>query len=251
MRIFGFLGAGIFSTVSLVLGIRLLLLWRRTRKLPELLIGAAFLLEGVLTNILNALERSVARFPPSLAGPIHTGLNLASAAGAVCVALVAWKVFRPSDRWAPAVVGLCAILLAAYTVDSLTPHDGLYGPRNLAWWWASVGARAGAHGWVGGEGLRYQSMMRRRLRFGLADPVVANRMGLWACGGIAIAVLWVGVGIARTVAGPNGLQSPATLLFVAVMGVVASITNWLVFLPPYSYIERIRRRASLAVPTRG
>jgi hypothetical protein len=250
VRIFGFLGAGIFSVVSLVLGVRLLFLWRRTHKLPELLIGSAFLLEGVLTNVLNALERSHA-LSPSLAGPIHAGLNLTSATGAVCVALVAWKVFRPNERWAPLAVGLCAVLLAAYTVDSLTPRAGLYGPRNLGWWWASVVARSGAHAWVGVEALRYQRMMRRRLRFGLADPVVANRMGLWACAGIAIAVLWLGVGLARTVAGAEGVQSPPTLLFVAVMGVVASITNWLVFLPPHSYVEWIRRRASLAVPAAG
>jgi hypothetical protein len=96
------------------------------------------------------------------------------------------------------------------------------------------------------EALYYYSLMRRRMRLGLADPVVADRMRLWGWAGNAIALLWLGVGVARTIGGPGGINHPVTLLFIAVMGFVASVTNWLVFLAPPAYRRRVERRAARA-----
>jgi hypothetical protein len=212
--ILAYAGVGAFVLVSLVIGVRLLLLWRRTRKLPELVIGLSFLCEGVLTNVFNVAEKFSGRLPERCLGPIHIG-----------------------------VVVACVVAMAAYSVDCAFPHDGVYGPRNLWWWWMAILFRAGAHGWMGLEAFLYHRLMRRRLRLGLADPVVADRMWLWSVAGTAIAILWLGAGVARTVGGAAGLQHPLTLQFIAVLGLLSAITNWLVFVPPRAYVRRIERRA--------
>ena len=242
----GVLGAAAFALVSLVLGVGLLLMWRRTRKIPELLIGLTFLFEGVLSNTCNVLERFHARFPPEWWGPIHMGSVVSSCAAAICCAIAAWRIFRPKRAWARALTAFCIVLLAAYTLDSALPRPGEPGPRNLTWWWIGIIPRAGAHAWMGVEAFLYQRMMRRRLRLGLGDPVVANRMWLWSCAGAATSILWLGVGVARTVGGAGGLQQPATLLFIAVLGLITSACNWLVFQPPRAYLAMIERRAAEA-----
>jgi hypothetical protein len=244
---FGVVAAVGFSVVGVALGLRLLLLWRRTRKLPELLIGLAFVFEAVISNSLNILEKFHARLGAEWRGPVYSGIVLSSCAAAVCIAIGAWRVFRPRKTWPRVVIAVVVVLLLVYSLDTMTPHNGEYGPRNLAWWWMAILSRAGAHAWMGGEAYSYQARMRRRLRLGLGDPVVANRMWLWACAGAATAMLWLGVGIARTVAGAPGVQHPLTLLHISLMGSVAAVTNWLVFLPPGPYLRWIKRRAARAV----
>jgi hypothetical protein len=244
--ILAYAGVAIFAVVSLVIGVRLLLLWRRTRKLPELLIGLSFLLEAVFTNVLNLLEKFVHRFPPWMERPIHIGVVVTACGAAVCLAIGAWKVFRPRQAWARNLVIACVAALTAYSIDSAFPHQGVYGPRNLAWWWVAIFFRAGAHAWMGLEAFLYQRTMQRRVRLGLGDPVVADRMWLWSLAGAATTVLWLVAGVARTVGGAAGLQHPLTLEVIALMGFVASITNWLVFMPPQAYVRRVERRAAAA-----
>jgi hypothetical protein len=236
-------GVAAFALVSLVIGVRLLLLWRQTRKVPELVIGLSFLFEAVLTNLLNLLEKFVHRFPAFWHGPIHIGVVVSACAAAVCLAIGAWRIFRPRESWARALVIVCVAALTAYSVDTAFPHAGVYGPRNLAWWWLAVLCRAGAHAWMGLEAFLYQRTMQRRVRLGLGDPVVADRMWLWSLAGAATTLLWLGAGVARTLGGAAGLQHPVTLEFIAAMGLVASVTNWLVFMPPQAYVRRIMRRA--------
>jgi hypothetical protein len=241
--ILAYAGVGAFVLVSLVIGVRLLLLWRRTRKLPELVIGLSFLCEGVLTNVFNVAEKFSGRLPERWLGPIHIGVVVSGCVGAVLLSIGAWRVFRPREAWARFLVVACVVAMAAYSVDCAFPHDGVYGPRNLWWWWMAILFRAGAHGWMGLEAFLYHRLMRRRLRLGLADPVVADRMWLWSVAGTAIAILWLGAGVARTVGGAAGLQHPLTLQFIAVLGLLSAITNWLVFVPPRAYVRRIERRA--------
>jgi hypothetical protein len=245
--ILAYVAVAVFALVSLAAGIRLLLLWRQTHKLPELLIGLTFLLEAVLTNVLNLVEKFSSRLPEWLQGPIHFGVVSSGCAAAVCLAIGSWRIFRPHARWARNLVVLCIVVLTAYTVDASIPHEGHYGPRNLVWWWAGVLGRAGAHAWMGFEALLYARQMDRRLRLGLADPVVANRMWLWSVGGAATTLLWLGAGVARTVGGAAGLQHPVTLQFIAAMGLITALTNWLIFLPPRAYVRRIERRNAAPV----
>ena len=243
--ILAYAGFGVFVVVSLVIGIRLLLLWRRTRRLPELLIGLSFLLEGVITNVTNVLGRYSDEWPDARAA-IHVTVVVSACVGAACLAVGAWRVFRPHERWARNLLILCLAGLGAYAVDSSLPHGGVYGPRNLAWWWIGVSFRAAAHGWMSLEAFLYSRMMARRARLGLGDPVVADRMWLWSVGGLASTLIWLAAGVARTVGGPAGLQEPLTLGFIGAMGLVSSAASWLAFLPPDAYLRTIERRAAKA-----
>ena len=58
-ELLGLLGFGTFLTVSVVVGTRLLLLARRTRKLPELAIGLNFILAGAVGYALLLAAESM------------------------------------------------------------------------------------------------------------------------------------------------------------------------------------------------
>ena len=247
MLILAYIAVVVFALASLVIGTRLLHMWWRTRKLPELLIGLAFLLEAFFTNVLNALEKFSHGWPDLGQASLRFGVVASGCAAAVCLAVGAWRVFRPRDAWARHLTWLCVALMVAYTVDTCFVHHGPRGPRNLAWWWASILGRAGSHAWMGGEAFLYARQMQRRIRLGLADPVIADRMFLWSYAGAATTLLWLGAGVARTLGGAAGLQHPATLQFIAAMGIVATVTNWLVFMAPQAYIQGVRRRAARLV----
>jgi hypothetical protein len=53
------LGMLAFLLTSLAVGVRLLLLWRRTRELPELTIGLAFVLAGFAGGVLIQLGKAL------------------------------------------------------------------------------------------------------------------------------------------------------------------------------------------------
>jgi hypothetical protein len=99
--------------------------------------------------------------------------------------------------------------------------------------------------WASGESLHYYGMLRRRLRLGLADPVVANRFLLWGVG--------AGVGgcisaslIATTAAGTDVHNDPLPQLLLSISGIVGPITRYLGFMPPARYLDFIRRRTKRA-----
>ena len=93
------LGLGvIFQLLAcVVVGMRLILLWRRTRLLPELAFGVAFLSLGALGYPLSIVARM------GLAGEAGEIL-LSVALGAQNLAAISllvgtWRIFRPLERW--------------------------------------------------------------------------------------------------------------------------------------------------------
>ena len=81
--------------------------------------------------------------------------------------------------------------------------------------------------------------MRRRVRIGIGDPLVANRFLLWGIGTLAtllVALLYIGMQLR------GHYELPASLIGVSSTLVLASaIAEWLAFLPPRSYRERFAR----------
>jgi hypothetical protein len=84
--------------------------------------------------------------------------------------------------------------------------------------------------------------MRKRVKLGLADPVVADRMRLWGFGigtGASIQVVFStleSMGVEMTGA--------TSVVFVGPMGVIASAFIYLAFLPPKAYLQRVQARAA-------
>jgi len=231
----------LFVAVSLFLGIRLLVLASRTRRLPELAIGVNFLLAGALGYSLLIAAESLRVLGPWSGIGSFAGVTAISI-GAFVIALFSQRVFRPGSRASHAALLALALWLALGVAGSWPLHVrgetegfGVW----LGHWAPNLGMLL-AYAWSSVEPSRYAVLMRRRERIGFGDPLIANRMLLWAVGTGAIA----GVAALHLVAQLFGhYELPQSLLgIVSSLVLVTALTEWLAFFPPPVY----RRRFSTA-----
>lgn len=233
-----------FVAVSALLGVRLLLLARRTRALPELALGIAFLLVGALGYPLGLLSAAQAA-PEPLARAGFALSNLAVAVGSAAVFVFTRVVFRPDARWARALVSLAAGLLAAQAAfgvaRALRGDPASFGVPDLGFSLRQA-LTAFSYGWTAVEALRYHALLRRRLVLGLAEVALVNRFALWAIAGAgAFSGSAVMSGVSLTGAAP--WEDPLALSAVGLGGVVAAVCAALAFMPPRAYLAWLRRRA--------
>ena len=220
-------------------GARLLVLASRTRALPEASLGIALLL---IVGVGYALHI----FPMALGLDVAVA-STAAAVGIACMVVgwsatwvFTWRVFRPESRTA-LVVSLVAIatLLVSGAIQSvrIASEDQLRLASSDPTWTAIRLCALSVYVWCGVESTRYWSMLKKRVRLGLADPVVANRFLLWA---VVMGVSFANVvvpALAALVGAPD--ESPAMRLWIAVTGFVCTVALYLAFFPPRAYRERI------------
>ena len=108
--------AGFFTllliAIGWVIGLRLLLLARRTRGIPELTIGLGVLLIGGFAYPLAATSNALFESHP-LASRICVILSGTLAhAGVASHSVFTWKVFRPSALWARVLMGSAVAAVA-------------------------------------------------------------------------------------------------------------------------------------------
>ncbi|HBZ72491.1 MAG TPA: hypothetical protein DEP35_23240, partial [Deltaproteobacteria bacterium] len=184
MQLLAAVGGLSFVAASLVVGLRLLLLSRRTREFPEFAIGLGLLLMGGIGYPMTASARMV----PSLSDEVRTAIFAFSFSlnwiGTVLMALFNLRVFRPKETWARGfVVAIALSLLASFAFESFSPGLRAAALRDeglgLRLYMATMGIPLA---WAAYESLRYWELLRKRVRLGLADPVVADRMRLWGIG---------------------------------------------------------------------
>lgn len=236
---------GLLITLGMaLLSLRLLRVFWRTRRLPELLVAIYFL----AAPIGISLAIRIPRFDPQYAAALRaTAAALFSSAGAAFL-LFAWCAFRPQERWAKALAwGGCAGLAAAWAAGVATgsfaqdSSPWLRLPPYLSYLWVFV------------ESLRCHLLMRRRERLGLADPVLVNRFLLFAIftGGVAvISVLGVASALAVDLGGSgfreeNSFANPIVLAATRVIALPIAVSLWLTFLAPARYQAWLRQRAVL------
>jgi hypothetical protein len=249
---------GILSLVLMALsgagvGFRLLALGRRTGQQPELLMGLGLVLVAVLGGPLAFLGRLPA-WVGTPAGDVVFAAGLAAVqTGIALFGVFTWLVFRRDALWATLLLvwlvgalgvewlGLLQASSRGATLEEILPHT-------RPWGVAIVVSVALAFGWTGGEALAHHARLRRRLPLGLADPVVANRMGLWAVAGFATLVLCAVIA-ASMLAGLAPLRHPLPLAAIGLAGLSASACWTLAFLPPAWYLAAVQRRAAAAAAT--
>jgi len=227
----------LFVAVSLFLGIRLVVLASRTRRLPELAIGVNFLLAGALGYSLLIAAESLRVLGPYAGLGSFAGVTAISL-GAFTLALFSHRVFRPASLASRAALVALALWLALGVAGSWPLHvrgetegAGVW----LGHWAPNLGMLV-AYGWASVEPSRYAALMRRRARHGLGDPLIANRMLLWGVGTGAIA----GVALLHLVAQLLGhYELPPSLVgVVSALVLVTALTEWLAFFPPRVYRRR-------------
>jgi hypothetical protein len=239
------IGGSIYMLTITVVGVRMLMLARRTHGMPELLLGLSLLLGGMFGASLEVFVMcSLPTLEPLLAGRLLLVAKLSGGLGITLHNLFIWKVFRPEDGWGALGFGLLTALLAvvlfglqlsgSFATGVVTPH----------WFAIELVVRVAAPLWLSLEALRWWGLMRRRGRLGLGDPLLANRFLLY---GLA-ALLGVAMMLTSIVGQTADPEGPATVANIALFllfgsGMGASACYALAFFPPAAYRERFTATA--------
>jgi hypothetical protein len=223
VAVLALIGFGAFVLASMVAGVRLLLLARRTRQAPEAALGAALLLGGGVGYLLMVLAHDVVARP--LAPVTLLAANLSLHAGALLLAAGTAHIFRPGDARGHAAVAAIALALAfSYTLRLWDP--GTIPAAPAVFWTDTIGSAA-AYGWSAFEAGRYAALLRRRLRLGLADAAVARRIALWAAACGAAVAIHVASGANRFLVEQG--THPAVLALSSALGLGAALCLWRAF----------------------
>jgi len=240
------LGNLLFVSAILVVSVRLLLVWRRTREWPELLISSGFLalaLVGFPLMLAAGVERPTT-------GEVSLPLLAAGLAGVaaslVLIHAFTWRVFRPNEGWAAffvvanavAAAGVAGLFVRAIAIAPPdTPPMSVHPPYSLALrllfevWYA----------WVAVEALREWDRARKRMALGLSDPVVVNRFGLWGSMGVVLALNGA-VAMVLEARGLSPVHDALPAIWLGMNGAVAGVLMFLTFAPPARYVAWIHHR---------
>ena len=134
------IGFGAFGVTSLVVGVRLALLARRTRQLPEAAMAVAFLGAGAVGNTLGVLA-ALGVGGEAAHAPLQAVARLAGVTGTLALFWFTWRVFRSSSRVAAMAFG-AGVAVQLYT---WLGHAWVFGLgadlTSLAWWWPLIVTR--------------------------------------------------------------------------------------------------------------
>jgi hypothetical protein len=236
------IGFGIFFLASLAIGIRLVVLHRRTGRSPELMIGIGILGIGPAGMALTLMAAAVQRLQPDLSVWLAAFGSLAIAAGSVSAAIFNWRVFRPDSIAARrAVFGLALGYGIGFGLELGTSgfrNPLAPGPSQTTTAFLCTATLI----WGSLESLLYWDVMKRRERLGLADPLVTNRFLLW---GLGIGSAGVGALVSalfQLLSGMSFSELPALMLSNSMFGLASAVLMWMAFLPPAFWVRRFAAR---------
>ena len=235
--------AGLLSVlVSCFVGVRLVLLAYRTGQTPELLIGLDLFLVGGGWSALIAVGRQATGLPEHVRAMLVCAGAICAVAGMACLMVFIWRTFRPSGAGALAALALSLLFASLFLAQTLSPGWVAFATEERGPWTHASLFTSFNYLWASFESLRHASMLTRRVRLGLADPVVADRVRLFtalmATGTVAS---WIFAGFQMA-----GIAVGGTTIGLSLGGAVCLFSVgllWLAFLPPASYLEAVRRRA--------
>jgi len=202
----------ITTVVTLTVGVRLLLAARRTRQIPELLYGTAF----VATAVGQVFPQIGQRLLWSDPGVLATTLN--TLFFGIFVSLAAYGL---------------RIVDGDFAV-SVAPSRGLL---------AHYAIRILLLGWVCFEAFRWHALLRRRLKLGLADPVATNQILLWGISGVAAVVPALVIVLSLFVLHVHPLEWWPALSAIMLSVFVVSGGMWCAFFPPAWLRTSLEQRA--------
>lgn len=256
--------------LAALIAVRLVRLGRRSKG-PETWLGVYFgsgLLMG--TVLSGALYTSWA--DPSLAlperwrAPLHALYLLCGNLGLFGIAVFTRRTFRPEAAWAQRLVlALGGAMVLSFAGTGWLEHFALRVLNGPAYWLGFV-ARVAGLVWLAIESFRYRGLLRRRLRLGLVEPLVANRFLLWGLWAVTAILLNASDPLARvwywTITGTTEVFVPeagrpivvAMMAATSALGLAAAAMLFLTFFPTAGYrrwIAARHARAHLLEPTRA
>jgi len=238
LAVAGLVGAS-FTLVSLLVGGRLLGLGLRSHRTPELLVGFGLFAMGGLACPLQVVGQQVTALGDGVRAACAFAAMLLLGAGLTSLAAFTWRVFRPQQGWAQALVAGIGLVFAVCALgQAVQPgYRAIAVGGHLPWLLHRLATTA-CLAWCGGESLAYARVSARRQRIGLSDPAVTNRFVLWAGSTLTCTLLTVVTGLLD----PSLSNSLVGVVVTAPIALAAAVGLWFAFLPPLSYTRWLLQR---------
>jgi hypothetical protein len=242
IEILGIVGLLAFAATSIAIGFRLLLLGRRTRGVPELTIGSGFVVGCLFGYIPETIVLSTDLLPVKFESLILSVTQVAIRLAAISILVFTTLVFRAESAWAKKFAGVIVLVLIVSWFEFRFTRVFASNSRDLFWYDCFAFARSIAIAWGATESFAYYARLRRRLRLGLADPLVANRFLLWGVGMTSMTALMASTLLASVLSVDPA--SASWVLFESFAGLVGASTLWLTFFPTRAYRRFVESRAA-------
>jgi len=230
-----------FFFVALWVGVRLLAQWGRTRELPELLLGLGVLGIGPVGFGFLLLAAAAGANDPR-APSVLAGISaVAVGGGASSKAIFNWKIYHPTSRGA-AAIAFAAIALLAFAVAAEGVTTG-YAPESWmrpGWILLREAVQVGVLLWGAAEALVWWGRMRRRVRVGLGDALVASRFLFWGIGAGMAGVGSLLGGVIALVQGRGITELPELTVMLSMFGMTSAVSLWLAFATPKWFKRRVQ-----------
>jgi len=241
MLVLAAIGGGAFFLASTVVSLRLLWLARRTRALPELLIGSGLLVLGSIGYPLAIAVEATAD-APALQTALSVSHALLQTIGEGAITVFTWRVFRADADWARGLVfaffgGIATLGLW----QALTPGWSVFAASKAGPWAFLPVFTLFSLGWAGSEALLYHRKLVRRLALGLADAAATNRMWLWSVSILSAFAISALVTALRATG--HEMDPRAMGIVLGPLGLVSAGSMWLAFLPPHRYLRWIESQS--------
>ena len=246
MQGFGMLGMAVVAAVTFAVGIRLLLLARRTRQLPEFAFGSGFLCGAVGSAAGQLGQRLLWSEPGLLTSVMNTLCFGLMIFGTLMIFVVTWRIFRPDFTRAKLACTLgCVVTLVAFGIR-IADGDLVTGQMETRGLLLYMTARAVLFVWISAEALHHHAMLRRRLTLGLADPLATNQILLWGVAGLAMLGTQATIATSIFLLHRHPFDLPAATVLITLLCLLLSASMWCAFFPPTALRRLVATHAPLA-----
>jgi hypothetical protein len=248
IKIVSLAGLALSMLTSLVVGIRVFALWRKTRKLPELLLSVALLCTGFFAYALGTLGKLLLSGSPELRSTL-TLIGLGTeCVGVASLTAFADRVFHPNRGWARGVtVSLLSLIALGVCGEIASGQYMRYADAEvISGPWVPLGllARGLGPAWLSLECFRYYGKLKKQLALGLASPLVVHRVLLWGIG-IGASALGYATSILHRLVYGTGLRAHDWAIgMVSFLALIASVCIGFAFFPPQKYRQWAAARTS-------
>jgi hypothetical protein len=214
-------------------GIDLLRRAARTRGLPELFLGLAFVFNGLsyfLIDLPSLIESDAIWNTFTFTGRLFAGLC------ALMIAGFTWQTFRVFSNWAKfffwAIGALAAVGLLISALEG--DWEGVYPLTYTGFWFEWVGGVA-AFVWLAFESLHTYSKTRLQVRVGLSDPLLSNRfllIGIYGVLATSTYPLYLWIYIVHEL---HGTWSIPIEIVAGIIELISLASLWISFRAPAFY----------------
>jgi hypothetical protein len=242
----GTIGIGVLFVVGVALTLGLIVRGVRHRDVPALLVASTLIFLGPLAVSCARMAIRLAHEAPALSKQLAIAAAVTSSLGVASSALVTAFVFRRGSRIGWLATALLVTAMFACVIGAATADGGMdlrHTPSGfrLAYQMLQLGTIL----WAAVEAFATWSFLRRRVRLGIGNALVVNRIALWSLASLAasigMAISFFSAFLGLRYAG-DVVEIP-----VAVLGLVAATALWLSFVPPARYRAWIERRSPASV----